>query len=63
MIYTVKRIAEADYGCEERMPGEPTMVFCIRNADIFLKKCRKNFTFLQIFLKRARTVLLTQSVI
>lgn len=26
MIWTVKNISEADFGCEERMPGEPLMV-------------------------------------
>lgn len=25
MIWTVKEITEADFGCEERMPGEPLM--------------------------------------
>lgn len=26
MKWTITRIDEADYGCEERMPGEPLMV-------------------------------------
>lgn len=26
MVWRVKEIAEADFGCEERMPGEPLMV-------------------------------------
>jgi len=26
MSWTITRIDEADYGCEERMPGEPLMV-------------------------------------
>lgn len=25
-MWTISRIEEADYGCEERMPGEPLMV-------------------------------------
>ena len=25
-MWTITRIEEADYGCEERMPGEPLMV-------------------------------------
>ena len=25
-MWTVKRIDEADYGCEERLPGEPQLV-------------------------------------
>ena len=26
MIWTIDRIDDADFGCEERMPGEPLMV-------------------------------------
>jgi len=26
MVWLVKEITEADFGCEERMPGEPLMV-------------------------------------
>ena len=25
-MWTIKRIDEADFGCEERLPGEPLMV-------------------------------------
>lgn len=33
-MWTVKRIDEADFGCEERLPGEPLMVLVtIENTD------------------------------
>ncbi len=34
MSYIIKRIDEADFGCEERMPGEPLMVLVtLENED------------------------------
>lgn len=32
-MWTVVRIDEADYGCEERMPGEPLMVLVTIECD------------------------------
>ena len=32
-MWTVTRIEEADYGCEERMPGEPLMVLVTIQCD------------------------------
>lgn len=32
-MWTIKRIDEADYGCEERMPGEPLMVLVTLESD------------------------------
>lgn len=32
-MWTVVRIDEADYGCEERMPGEPLMVLVKIKSD------------------------------
>ena len=32
-MWCVSRIAEADYGCEERMPGEPLMALITLESD------------------------------
>ena len=32
-MWFVSKIAEADYGCEERMPGEPLMAFVTLESD------------------------------
>lgn len=32
-MWYVSRIEEADYGCEERMPGEPLMVLVILESN------------------------------
>ena len=32
-MWYVSRIEEADYGCEERMPGEPSMAFVTLESD------------------------------
>ena len=32
-MWFVSRIAEADYGCEERMPGEPLMALVTLESD------------------------------
>ena len=32
-MWVVSRIAEADYGCEERMPGEPLMALVTLESD------------------------------
>lgn len=32
-MWTIKRIDEADFGCEERMPGEPLMVLVSLESD------------------------------
>ncbi|MGN0414258.1 MAG: hypothetical protein ACI4FX_02055 [Agathobacter sp.] len=32
-MWYVSRIAEADYGCEERMPGEPLMALVTLESD------------------------------
>lgn len=32
-MWTIKRIDEADFGCEERMPGEPLMVVVSLESD------------------------------
>lgn len=32
-MWTIKRIDEADFGCEERMPGEPFMVLVTLECD------------------------------
>lgn len=32
-MWTIKRIDEADFGCEERMPGEPLMVLVTLECD------------------------------
>ena len=32
-MWTVTRIDEADYGCEERMPGEPLLVLITIESD------------------------------
>lgn len=32
-MWTVTRIDEADYGCEERMPGEPLLVLITIECD------------------------------
>lgn len=32
-MWFVSRIAEADYGCEERMPGEPLMALVTLQSD------------------------------
>jgi len=32
-MWTVERIEEADYGCEERLPGEPLMVLVTIESD------------------------------
>lgn len=32
-MWTIKRIDEADFGCEERMPGEPLMVLVTIECD------------------------------
>ena len=32
-MWSVSRIAETDYGCEERMPGEPLMVLVTLESD------------------------------
>lgn len=33
-MWTIRRIDEADYGCEERLPGEPLMAFVTLESDI-----------------------------
>ena len=35
MKWTIKRIDEADFGCEERMPGEPLMVLVSLESEDF----------------------------
>ena len=32
-MWTIKRIDEADFGCEERLPGEPLMVLVSLECD------------------------------
>ena len=32
-MWTIKRIDEADFGCEERLPGEPLMVLVSLESD------------------------------
>lgn len=32
-MWTIKRIDEADFGCEERMPGEPLMALVTLECD------------------------------
>lgn len=32
-MWKIKRIEEADYGCEERLPGEPLMVLVTIESD------------------------------
>ena len=32
-MWYVRKIEEADYGCEERMPGEPLMVLITLESD------------------------------
>lgn len=32
-MWTIKRIEEADFGCEERLPGEPLMVLVRLESD------------------------------
>ncbi len=32
-MWTIQRIDEADYGCEERLPGEPLMAFVTLESD------------------------------
>ena len=33
-MWTIQQISEADYGCEERLPGEPLMVLVTLESDI-----------------------------
>mgnify|MGYP004544715331 FL=1 len=33
-MWTIQRIDEADYGCEERLPGEPLMAVVTLESDI-----------------------------
>lgn len=33
-MWTIQRIDEADYGCEERLPGEPLMAFVTLENDM-----------------------------
>ena len=33
-MWTIARIDEADFGCEERMPGEPLMVLVTLESDM-----------------------------
>lgn len=49
-MWTVKRIDEADYGCEERLPGEPLMVLVtIENEDgrVCQFECAENWLTIQ----------------
>ena len=32
-MWTVKQLQEADYGCEERMPGEPVMTIVMLESE------------------------------
>lgn len=38
-MWIVRSITEADYGCEERMPGEPLMALVVLESDDG-RKCR-----------------------
>lgn len=33
-MWTIQRIEEADYGCEERLPGEPLMALVTLESDM-----------------------------
>ena len=33
-MWTIQQISEADYGCEERLPGEPLMVLVTLESDM-----------------------------
>lgn len=49
-MWTVARIDEADYGCEERMPGEPLLVLVTIESDdgrICRFECAENWLIQQ----------------
>lgn len=44
-MWYVRKIEEADYGCEERMPGEPLMVLITLESDNVRRLTRLQYRF------------------